>query len=184
MDIRVVSFRELPNNNFELEVSLLYAQPISKKFILTNNAEDTSVSVGRNEQVNKIVILDQAVSSIHGRFFVRNSKLFYEDNDSTNGSFKKYEKNQGLEVQDNMEFKIGEQYLSCSVELDYLNAQQPSTLPENQCIICRTSRINTTFSPCKHSIVCQLCASEIILKYKNSCPICRCPINNFYMIYN
>lgn len=25
MDIRVVSFRELPNNNFELEVSLLYA---------------------------------------------------------------------------------------------------------------------------------------------------------------
>ncbi|MHA1989302.1 MAG: RING finger protein, partial [Promethearchaeota archaeon] len=60
----------------------------------------------------------------------------------------------------------------------------PSGLPVDHvstCIICLDKPVDTTVSPCMHSVVCRVCSTKLKDTGDNqTCVRCRCPITNIY----
>ena len=53
----------------------------------------------------------------------------------------------------------------------------------NMCVVCLKSRETTwIFMPCKHANCCGNC-SDTIVQLCQTCPVCRCPIENAFQIF-
>ncbi|CAL1545885.1 unnamed protein product [Lymnaea stagnalis] len=63
-----------------------------------------------------------------------------------------------------------------------ISSRQPrnaQTRHQFQCKICLVNEVAAIFLPCGHLVSCELCATEL----KNTCPICRGPINYIVPFY-
>jgi hypothetical protein len=65
-------------------------------------------------------------------------------------------------------------YTSSSVvplQLPPLISATPTSVEEDQCIMCYENRKNITFSPCAHNITCSVCYIKLVKP--RECPVCK-----------
>ena len=62
-------------------------------------------------------------------------------------------------------------HASSSLQLPPLISATPTSVEEDQCIMCYDNRKNITFSPCAHNVTCNVCYVKLIKP--RECPVCK-----------
>jgi len=65
---------------------------------------------------------------------------------------------------------------SSALELPPFISAIPTSVEEDQCIMCYENRKNITFSPCAHNITCSVCYPKLVKP--RECPVCKQAISS------
>ena len=145
-------------------------------------------TIGRKNTNNISFEDDLHMSNQHCKIFIENDRFYFEDLNSTNGSWlrlsKEGEESEAIVLADDQVFKIGN---SCmyQTQIKGVMLQENQTWKEAEtsskvkCTICWENKRNCLVQPCHHNVCCIRCIKNI-----KTCPICRRPIQDFIKIYD
>lgn len=164
-----------------------------EKLMIKHNA-----TIGRRSTNTWPFPEDVHMSNVHGKFVLSKGAFFYEDMDSTNGSWLRLSKEQSVSGPFPLEkgtiFKIGNSAMyqvvfpskpdetnknpkECNaVTIQNGNQEKPGAV--DKCSICWESERDCLILPCRHNVSCVKCIKSI-----KSCPLCRNTIEDIIRIY-
>eukprot|EP00826_Nyctotherus_ovalis_P063993 TRINITY_DN9381_c0_g1_i4.p1 TRINITY_DN9381_c0_g1~~TRINITY_DN9381_c0_g1_i4.p1 ORF type:complete len:338 (+),score=70.82 TRINITY_DN9381_c0_g1_i4:224-1237(+) len=137
------------------------------------------LTVGRKKENRLCIPEDEALSSLHGKVFFKDGKLYVSDENSTNKTWIRISdekvESKLWELGSDAVFMVGDN--TYMVSLFGAGNEEVKEDETNLCKVCYAKEFNVAFAPCGH------CACDDCVKTLKICHVCRTPIQSVVKIY-